>query len=98
MMAAEMHAPFLTVVLNNDGYRASRLPVFDLFPEGASALAHEAVGTDFHFAPDFATLAGACHAHGERVEELSELIPALERALHVIEGGRAAVVDVHIHQ
>ena len=98
MMAAEMHAPFLSVVLNNDGYRASRLPVFDLFPEGASALAHEAVGTDFHFAPDFATLAGACHAHGERVEELRELIPAIERALRVIEGGRAAVVDVHIHQ
>ena len=98
MMAAEMHTPFLVVVLNNDGYRASRLPVFDLFPEGASALAHEAVGTDFHFAPDFATLAGACHAHGERVEKLTELVPALERALHMVARGRAAVVDVHIHQ
>jgi acetolactate synthase-1/2/3 large subunit len=98
MMAAEMRTPFLVVVLNNDGYRASRLPVFELFPEGASALAHEAVGTDFHFAPDFATLAGACHAHGERVEKLADLIPALERALHVVEGGRAAVVDVRIQQ
>ena len=98
MMAAEMHAPFLTVVLNNDGYRASRLPVYDLFPEGASALARDAVATRFHAAPDFSALAEACHAHGERVEEREKLVGALQRGLDVIASGHAAVVDVHIAQ
>ena len=47
MMAAEMQTPFLTVILNNDGYRASRLPVYELFPEGASAVSGDAIGTTF---------------------------------------------------
>jgi acetolactate synthase-1/2/3 large subunit len=34
MMAAEWGTPFLTVILNNQGYRASRLPVYSLFPGG----------------------------------------------------------------
>lgn len=98
MMAAEMRTPFLSVIINNDGYRASRLPVFDLFPQGASMSAKEAVGTDFHSAPDFSMLADACHAHGERVEALAELVPALSRGLKAIDGGRAAILDVHVRQ
>ena len=98
MMAAEMHTPFLAVIINNDGYRASRLPVFELFPEGLSAGSKQAVGTEFHHAPDFSMLATSCHAHGERVEKLGELVGALERALHAVDGGRAAVLDVHVRQ
>jgi acetolactate synthase-1/2/3 large subunit len=98
MMAAEMKTPFLTVILNNDGYRASRLPVYDLFPEGASAAASDAVGTTFQSAPDFSALAKACHAYGERVERLPELAAALRRCLDVVEGGQAAVLDVCIAQ
>jgi acetolactate synthase I/II/III large subunit len=98
MMAAEMGTPFLTVILNNDGYRASRLPVYDLFPEGASAASGDAVGTTFLSAPNFAALAVACHAHGERVEKRSQLVAALRRCLEVIEGGTAAVLDVGVVQ
>ena len=41
MMAAEWGTPFLAVILNNKGYRASRLPVYGLFPDGASAQAQD---------------------------------------------------------
>jgi acetolactate synthase I/II/III large subunit len=98
MMATEMQTPFLTVILNNDGYRASRLPVYELFPEGASARSGDAVGTTFSAAPNYASLAAACHAHGERVERRSQLTSALRRCLGVIEGGTAAVLDVGIRQ
>jgi acetolactate synthase I/II/III large subunit len=98
MMAAEMQTPFLTVILDNDGYRASRLPVYELFPEGASAASGDAVGTTFTTAPDFAALAAACHAHGERVERRSQLTSALRRCLGVIESGTSAVLDVGIRQ
>ncbi|MCW2912893.1 MAG: acetolactate synthase [Actinomycetia bacterium] len=95
-LAAEAGAPILVVVLNNDGYRASRLPVFDLFPEGLSATQGDAVGTRFAYPPDFAAVARACHADGERVRDRAELIPALQRALLAVDSGRSAVVDVHI--
>jgi acetolactate synthase-1/2/3 large subunit len=43
---------------------------------------------------DFAALARVFGAHGERVEEPAELLPALRRAL---ESGLPAVIDVPIH-
>jgi acetolactate synthase I/II/III large subunit len=95
-LAAEAEAAVLAVVLNNDGYRASRLPVFDLFPDGVSAARGDVVGTRFRHAPDLAALARACHAHGEAVDDRAELVPALLRGLKAVESGRSAVVDVRI--
>lgn len=95
-LAAEAGAPILVVVLNNDGYKASRMPVFELFPEGLSASRGDAVGTRFQRPPDFAAVARACHAHGESVAERTDLVPALQRALKALEAGRSAVVDVRI--
>lgn len=95
-LAAEVGAPIMALVLNNDGYRASRLPVFDLFPDGRSVATHDALGTRFSAPPDFAAVARACHAEGERVTDRAELVNALRRALKAVDGGRSAVVDVHI--
>jgi acetolactate synthase-1/2/3 large subunit len=95
-LAAEAGAPILAVVLNNDGYRASRLPVFELFPDGRSAAQGDAVGTRFQSPPDFAAVARACHAHGESVADRADLVPALQRALKALEAGRSAVVDVRL--
>ena len=98
MMAAEWGTPFLAVILNNKGYRASRLPVYGLFPDGASARRKTAVGTRFNWAPDYPALAAACHAHGERVEKAEDLLPALRRAVAAVDAGRAAVVECVIEQ
>jgi acetolactate synthase-1/2/3 large subunit len=93
MMAAEWGTPFLTVILNNRGYRASRLPVYSLFPDGVSARRADAIGTRFTKAPDYPALAAACHAHGERAERAEDLVPALRRALAALDAGQAAVVE-----
>ncbi|GAA3822224.1 benzoylformate decarboxylase [Sphaerisporangium flaviroseum] len=95
-LAAEADAPIMVVVLNNDGYRASRLPVFELFPQGLSAGRGDAEGTRFSAPPDFAAVARACHADGETVTDRADLVPALQRGLRSVESGRSAVVDVHI--
>ncbi|HEY0935040.1 MAG TPA: thiamine pyrophosphate-requiring protein, partial [Trebonia sp.] len=98
MMAAEWGTPFLTVILNNGGYRASRLPVFGLFPDGVSVERGTAVGTRFTQAPDYPALAAACHAYGERVEKAEDLVPALRRAVAAVDAGQAAVVECVIEQ
>ncbi|MEV5748893.1 thiamine pyrophosphate-requiring protein [Actinoallomurus sp. NPDC052308] len=95
-LAAEADAPILAVVLNNDGYKASRMPVFELFPEGRSAARGDAVGTRFQSPPDFAAVARACHAQGESVTDRADLVPALQRALKALEAGSSAVVDVRL--
>ena len=99
-MAAEWGTPFLTVILNNKGYRASRLPVYGLFPDGVSARRKTAVGTRFTWAPDYPALAAACHAHGERVEQAEDLVPALRRALwpRLDSRAQAALVECVIEQ
>jgi acetolactate synthase I/II/III large subunit len=98
MMAAEWGTPFLAVILNNKGYRASRLPVYGLFPDGVSVRRKTAVGTRFSWAPDYPALAAACHAHGERVERAEDLVPALRRALAAVDAGQAAVVECVVEQ
>jgi acetolactate synthase-1/2/3 large subunit len=98
MMAAEWGTPFLTVILNNNGYRASRLPVYGLFPDGISARRGEAAGTRFTRAPDYPALAAACHAYGERVEKAEDLVPALRRALAALDDGQAAVIECVVEQ
>jgi acetolactate synthase-1/2/3 large subunit len=98
MMAAEWGTPFVTVILNNNGYRASRLPVYGLFPDGVSARRGTAAGTRFTRAPDYPALAAACHAHGERVEKAEDLRPALRRALAAVDAGQAAVVECVVEQ
>ena len=95
-LAAEARAPFVAVVLNNNGYRASRRPVHDLFPDGASVARGSVVGTRFACPPDFAGVAEACGAYGERVEDLAGLGDAVRRAFKAVDDGRAAVVDVAV--
>lgn len=97
-LSAELAAPFLAVILDNGGYRASRMPVYDLFPEGYSVNARDAVGTRFAHAPDYAALAQACGAHGERVSKGGDLVPALRRGLAHVGDGVAAVLDVVVKE
>jgi acetolactate synthase-1/2/3 large subunit len=91
----ESDAPVLILVLCNGGYAASRRPVFTLFPHGASAATGEVVGTLFAQSSefDFAKLAEACGAHGERAGSVAELRACVERGL---EAARPFVVAVDV--
>jgi acetolactate synthase-1/2/3 large subunit len=92
--AQQAAAPFLTIIMNNGGYNASKMPVLGLFPDGASRRANAFPGVRFHTPPDYAALARSCHAYGERVEDPAELTAAIERGLAAVNAGQAAVLDV----
>jgi acetolactate synthase-1/2/3 large subunit len=96
--AQQAAAPFLTIVMNNGGYNASKMPVLGLFPDGASRRANAFPGVRFNTPPDYAALARSCHAYGERVEDPAELPEAITRALAAVNAGQAAVLDVVLSQ
>jgi acetolactate synthase-1/2/3 large subunit len=84
----------LTIIFNNGGYNASKMPVIDLFPAGAAVQANDFPVTRFTSGPDFAMIARACYAYGERVEDPDQVLPALERGLAAVRNGQAAVLDM----
>jgi acetolactate synthase I/II/III large subunit len=92
--AHDAQAPFLTIIFNNGGYNASKMPVVDLFPDGAAVEADDFPATRFRAAPDYAMIPRACHAYGERVDDPDEVLPALQRGLAAVRDGQAAVLDM----
>ncbi|MBV9577330.1 MAG: thiamine pyrophosphate-requiring protein [Chloroflexi bacterium] len=96
--AQQAAAPFLTIIMNNGGYNASKMPVLGLFPDGASQRANAFPGVRFNTPPDYAALARSCHAYGERVERAAELPFAIDRGLAAVASGQAAVLDVLLAQ
>ncbi|MGH7082630.1 MAG: thiamine pyrophosphate-requiring protein, partial [Acetobacteraceae bacterium] len=94
-MARRYQTPFLTLVLNNRGWRAPKLSMLALHPEGYASRANE-LDITFDPPPDYgaiAAAAGGALAASIRLPE--EMEPALRRAFRAVrEEGRAAVLDV----
>jgi acetolactate synthase-1/2/3 large subunit len=87
--AVEHKLPVTWVILNDMGLGS----IFDIqkYNYGDRIL-----GTDFHFAPDFAAVARACGCYGEQVIDPAETEAALQRALAANEAGQPAVLDFMI--
>ncbi len=96
--ARDVRAPFMTVVLNNQGYRASKFPVHLLFPDGASVEQNDFTGTVFKESVDFAAVATACGGFGVTVTEPWQLREALKNARQAVSQGSCAVVDVRLRR
>jgi acetolactate synthase I/II/III large subunit len=94
--AHDAEVAFLTVVFNNAGYRAAKLPVMGLFPQGSSVSQNDFTGTVMSNPPRFAAIADACGGHGEHVDDPDELAGALSRAIDAVKAGQCAVVDVRL--
>ena len=87
-------APILAVILNNGGYNATRQPLLAAYPEGYSARSGDLIGVDLTPAPRYHKLADAVEAYGERVEDPTEILPALRRGLERGRSGQSAILDV----
>ena len=83
--AVQHGAPVTWLILNN---RALGWPKYRQQRLGARYIA-----VDYTAQPDFAQLAQACGCHGEGVERVAEVRPALERARRANEAGQPAVLD-----
>ena len=95
-VARRYGTPSLTVIYDNRGWRAPKQSTLGVHPAGAAASAD-----DFHvsFEPE-ADLPGVAAAAGGAwavtVDDPDELPRVLKDALAVVNGGRSAVVSVHI--
>jgi acetolactate synthase-1/2/3 large subunit len=89
-------APILYIVNNNNKYAAveDNLAAYG----GAASYAGRAGfnGSDLTPSPDFAMIAKAMGAHGEKVTEPDKLPAALRRCLEAVKGGQSAVLDTVI--
>lgn len=90
----EYRLPILTVVMNNGSYAAMKRGYYRYYPQGRAVSHNMYFGVDIAPQPDYAKVAEAFDAYGEKVEEPSDIEPALNRALQQIAAGRAALLDV----
>jgi len=95
--AVRHNAPNLTIVFNNGEYRALR----GLWPltyrgESYSEKTGYWVGVDFKPSPNYALIAQACGAYGQRIEDPADVKPAITKALEMVRGGQTVVLDVII--
>ena len=94
--ARRMRAPFVTVILNNHSYYASKRPVQTLYPEGAAALGDDFPEADLTPELDYVTLARACGGDGRVVESPAEVGEALRWGLRLASDGCSVVLDVRL--
>ncbi len=94
-MARHYRTPFLTVVLNNRGWKSPKLSALAVHPQGHASRANE-IGVSFDPPPDYAAIAAAAGgAHARTLRRPEEVAPALAEALAVVrEDKRCAVLDV----
>jgi acetolactate synthase-1/2/3 large subunit len=96
-VAEALKLPVLIVVKNNAGWNAVRRAVRGAYPSGAAMARNEVPLTSLEPVPDFAAIARASRAHGERVARAADLPDALARACAVIrDERRAALLDVAV--
>jgi acetolactate synthase I/II/III large subunit len=89
-------APFTAVILNNQAYRASRLPVQQLYPKGAADAEGSFPEADLSPAPSYPDLARAYGGDGDVVRDPAQIGAALEKCLAANAAGRCAVIDVRL--
>ncbi|MEK9659680.1 MAG: thiamine pyrophosphate-requiring protein [Chloroflexota bacterium] len=97
LWGAERHGtPFLTVIFNNAMHYATKRALRGGVADSASERTGRWEGIDITPSPDYAVLAQASRAYGEKVEDPNQVPPALQRALEQVRAGRCAVLDVRI--
>ena len=96
--AGVYNAPFLTVIYNNQIHNAPKSSLLGAYSDSYSERTDNWVGMGLSPSVEYAMLAQACHAHGEKVEDPDQVKPALRRALDEVRGGKPAVVDVRIER
>ena len=93
-IAKRYRTPFLTVIYNNQGWRAPKFSTLGVHPDGFASRAQE-LGVSFDPPPDYAGIAAAAGgALAITVRRPEEVEAALQRAVRAVrEEGRCAVVD-----
>ncbi len=95
-MAKRYNTPFLTVIYNNQGWKAPKHSTLGVHPHGVANQTNNFF-VNFDSPANYAEIAAAAgDAHAITVKHRSDLKEALNEGLKQVKEGRSAVIDVYI--
>jgi len=94
-VANQYGLPILTVLLDNGGWSAVKESTLRMYPQGEAKSTNQ-FASDLGYSTDFAAIAEAAGAHGERLTDPEQVEAAIERCLAALDEGRSALLHVRI--
>ena len=94
-VANQYDLPILTVLLDNGGWSAVKESTLRMYPQGEAKSTNQ-FASDLGYSTDFAAIAEAAGAHGERLTDPEQVEAAIERCLAALDAGRSALLHVRI--
>jgi acetolactate synthase I/II/III large subunit len=95
-LAQQYGVPILVILCNNQGYVSQEWNLYKYFPSGYALRDNNPYGRVIEPTPDYAAMAPAFGAHGERVTEPARLEQAIRTAIAAVEQGHLALLDVRL--
>jgi acetolactate synthase-1/2/3 large subunit len=99
-VAQQYQIPILTVVVDNGGWQAVKSAVQRVYPRGIAAETDQfqsrLISDRQGERRGFSDVGRAFGAYGECVTEPDDLADAIDRCLAAVDGGKAAVLHVHV--
>jgi acetolactate synthase-1/2/3 large subunit len=87
--------PILTIVVDNGGWSAVKESTLRVYPDGA-AHASDEFEARFNGEADFARVAEAFGAHGERLDDPAQVAASVARCVETVRGGRSALLHARV--
>ena len=94
-VASQYGLPILTVLLDNGGWSAVKESTLRMYPQGQAKDTNQ-FASDLGYSTDFAAIAEAAGAHGERLVDPAQAEAAIARCLAALDAGRSALLHVRI--
>jgi acetolactate synthase-1/2/3 large subunit len=94
-VANQYGLPILTVLLDNGGWSAVKESTLRMYPQGEAKSTNQ-FASDLGYSTDFAAIAEAAGAHGERLTDPEQVEAAVERSLAALDAGRSVLLHVRI--
>ena len=94
-VASQYGLPILTVLLDNGGWSAVKESTLRMYPQGQAKGTNQ-FASDLGYPTDFAAIAEAAGAHGERLVDPAQVDAAIARCLAALDAGRSALLHVRI--
>ena len=94
-VAHQYDLPILTVLLDNGGWSAVKESTLRMYPQGEAKSTNQ-FASDLGYGTDFAAIAEAAGAHGERLVDPSQTEAAIARCLVALDAGQSALLHVRI--
>lgn len=94
-VARQYNLPILTVLLDNGGWSAVKESTLRMYPHGEAKSTNQ-FASDLGYGTDFAAIAEAAGAHGERLVDPSQTEAAIARCLAALDAGQCALLHVRI--